>query len=385
MDQEKIGKFIAKRRKEKKLTQRELAELLGVSDRTVGNWECARNMPDLSLFKPLCEILDITLNELICGEKLDKEKINEKLEDNISKTIDYTTSKINKSNNQVGLIFIIFGIIVSITSFTIFPSESSWGSIYSVIGCIISLIGVYKLTKKYKYVKRLIINILYFVFFIFIIFLIDFMSVISLKQPPRFRLSTTYQGNYVVYKSLFYNFYRVNYNTNNEYYIIDLNKKYTSETIPDSPFNRNISGIDNIIKYKNKYVGNNSNDGNLINNLPLHEYGYTFEIDSKNLGLTINYHITNWYINEYLYLEKSLIYNSISMFSLIDNLEYITFNFSGKTFKIDRSSIEQIYPNYFEINKNNQINKDNFNKYLENKLNDDDFVKDIFTKLFNNN
>ena len=55
MNQEKIGRFIAECRKEKNMTQQELAEKLGVSDRTVGNWENGRNMPDLSLFTPLCK------------------------------------------------------------------------------------------------------------------------------------------------------------------------------------------------------------------------------------------------------------------------------------------------------------------------------------------
>ena len=54
MDQEKIGKFICKCRKKKNMTQQDLAERLGVSDRTIGNWENGRNMPDLSLFKTLC-------------------------------------------------------------------------------------------------------------------------------------------------------------------------------------------------------------------------------------------------------------------------------------------------------------------------------------------
>ena len=67
MNQEKIGKFIAECRKKKNMTQQELAEKLGVSDRTVGNWENGRNMPDLSLFKPLCTELDVSINELLKG------------------------------------------------------------------------------------------------------------------------------------------------------------------------------------------------------------------------------------------------------------------------------------------------------------------------------
>lgn len=83
MNQEKIGKFIAKCRKNKNMTQQELAEKLGVSDRTVGNWENGRNMPDLSLFKPLCDELDISINDLMSGERIKKEQYQEKLEENI--------------------------------------------------------------------------------------------------------------------------------------------------------------------------------------------------------------------------------------------------------------------------------------------------------------
>ena len=75
MNQDKIGKFILECRKAKKLTQSELAEKLGVTDKSISNWENGRNMPDLSLFKPLCEILDITINDLISGEKVTKETI----------------------------------------------------------------------------------------------------------------------------------------------------------------------------------------------------------------------------------------------------------------------------------------------------------------------
>ena len=64
--------------------------------------------------------------------------------------------------------------------------------------------------------------------------------------------------------------------------------------MPTSPFNQEISAIENLLQYQNKYIGNNSNTGNLIGALPLAEYGYVFEIDSKNCGLTIDYHFTDW-------------------------------------------------------------------------------------------
>ena len=78
MNQEKIGKFILECRKNKKLTQSELAEKLGVTDKSISNWENGRNMPDLSLFKPLCDILEISINDLISGEKVSKDKYQDK-------------------------------------------------------------------------------------------------------------------------------------------------------------------------------------------------------------------------------------------------------------------------------------------------------------------
>lgn len=95
MNQEKIGKFIATLRKEKKMTQEELAESLGVTNKSVSRWENGKTMPDLSLIKKLTDILGITINELLSGEKLTKEEYQEKLEENIVNTIDYSHKKIN--------------------------------------------------------------------------------------------------------------------------------------------------------------------------------------------------------------------------------------------------------------------------------------------------
>ncbi len=96
MDLEKIGKFIAESRRKKNITQQELAEKLGVSDRTIGNWENGRNMPDVSLFKPLCSELDISLNDLLSGEKVSEKEYQEKLEENIVNTIDYSNKKVKR-------------------------------------------------------------------------------------------------------------------------------------------------------------------------------------------------------------------------------------------------------------------------------------------------
>ena len=231
MNQEKIGKFISECRKNKKMTQSELAEKLGVTDKSIGNWENGRNMPDLSLFKPLCDELEITINELISGEKIDEKDYQEKFEENIINTIDYTNKKINEKNNIIGIILIAFGIMISITAMTIFASESSWGSVYSVFGVIISLIGISKFTKRLDYVKRLIINFGYFGFFIAMLFIIDYIGAVNIHQAPRFCLKKVSMDTIIYYDAPFYDVIRCNVNEKNETFNVVNNNEYNLDDL----------------------------------------------------------------------------------------------------------------------------------------------------------
>jgi transcriptional regulator with XRE-family HTH domain len=80
MDQIKIGKFIAECRKKQGLTQMQLAEKLNITDRAISKWENGRSMPDSSIMLELCGILKITVNDLLSGEKVNMENINQKNE-----------------------------------------------------------------------------------------------------------------------------------------------------------------------------------------------------------------------------------------------------------------------------------------------------------------
>lgn len=382
MDQIKIGKFIAELRKSKNMTQEQLGEKLGVSFKTISKWENGRGMPELSRLKPLSEELGVSINEILSGEKIKSESYIDKLEENMINTIEYSKQEKEKINKLIGIILLIVGFLITLTAIAIFASESSWSSIYSIVGAIVSLIGFSKLIKKLDHFKRLLLNFGFFISFVALLFVLDFANVVNSHQPPRFSLITETTDQMIIYNTPFYNVYRINTNSKNEYYIIDIKKEYDKNTVPISPFNRDKSGIENIIKYQNKYIGNNSNTGNLIYNLPLYEYGYVFEIDTDNLGLTIDYHITDWYINDNLYVQKSLIYNSVSIFSLIENVEYITYNFTGNSYKVTREIIENNYPEYNKVIQNNNINKENFNKYVEKKMNDSEFVENIYNKIF---
>lgn len=82
-----------------------------------------------------------------------------------------------------------------------------------------------------------------------------------------------------------------------------------------------------------------------------------------------------------LYTERALIYNSVSTSALIDNLEYITFNFSGSSYSITREAIESNYPNNNDIFNDNTIHAKKFHQYVEQKINDNTFVSNCI-KLF---
>lgn len=111
MEQEKIGKFISQLRKEKNMTQMDLAEKLNVTDKAISKWENGRGLPDLSLMKPLCDELGITINELLSGEKISEIEYKNKSEENILNAINYSDRKINKIKKMFKF---IFGLVLAI-------------------------------------------------------------------------------------------------------------------------------------------------------------------------------------------------------------------------------------------------------------------------------
>ena len=107
MDQLKTGKFIAQMRKEKGITQRELAEKLLISDKTVSKWECGNGLPEVSLMLPLCELLGITVNELLSGKRLTSSEYQKNAEENIMSLI--------KERSEAKFRLIIEAIVIVLT------------------------------------------------------------------------------------------------------------------------------------------------------------------------------------------------------------------------------------------------------------------------------
>ncbi len=114
MDQIKIGKFIAERRKQGGLTQMQLAELLGITDRAVSKWETGKSLPDASIMLQLCEILHITVNDLLTGEVTKVENYNRELE---NKLIEMVKEKEEK-DRQLLTLELVIGIFSLIILFT---------------------------------------------------------------------------------------------------------------------------------------------------------------------------------------------------------------------------------------------------------------------------
>ena len=108
MDQIKIGEFIAYNRKNKGLTQEQLAEKLGITSKTISRWETGKYMPDLSLLTILSKELNVSINDLINGEIINENDLLKKSEQNLVDTINYSQNIIKKKNKKFILLILIF-------------------------------------------------------------------------------------------------------------------------------------------------------------------------------------------------------------------------------------------------------------------------------------
>ena len=199
MNQEKIGKYIQEKRKEKNLTQSDLAEKLGVSNRAVSKWENGINMPDLSLFKPLCEILGISINEFMSAEDINDEDYRKELEGNMVKLAEYNKKKSDIVGylilNLIGLICLIFGL-------SYHKTINNYSVLFELFGSILIIIGFLKLTRSLKLVTKIIINLIVIIVLIVVIRLFEVMNVMGEFNPPKYYYNKSEVGRCVVYKKL---------------------------------------------------------------------------------------------------------------------------------------------------------------------------------------
>lgn len=144
MNQIKIGRFIAECRKKNNLTQMQLAERLGITDRAVSKWENGKSMPDSSLMLDLCKELKITVNDLLSGEVVTMNDYNEKLEQNLLEMV----KQKEEADKRLLSLEIFIGVLVSIIFLTLifvasFVQMADWLRICLIlIGFIPFIIGV---------------------------------------------------------------------------------------------------------------------------------------------------------------------------------------------------------------------------------------------------
>lgn len=136
MNQEKIGMFIAECRKEKNLTQKDLADKLGITDKAVSKWENGRCMPDISSLQALTSVLGITINELLAGERITEEDTEEKSEENIFALL----KKINKTNTRLQKILLCLMSVFAVIGAILFNFEIGYSAIFITLTLIMGLI-----------------------------------------------------------------------------------------------------------------------------------------------------------------------------------------------------------------------------------------------------
>ena len=149
MDQLKIGKFIADCRKRKNLTQMQLAEKLGITDKAVSKWERGVAMPDTSIMLELCDILSISVNELLSGEKIDMENNNQKTEQLLLDMAKELEKKNKTIWNAMWIIMTvsILGLIGGLAIIAFFMPEGPWMLVAIISLCVVFFIPCFYALK----------------------------------------------------------------------------------------------------------------------------------------------------------------------------------------------------------------------------------------------
>ena len=149
MNQLATGKFISQKRKEKNLTQEQLAEKLGVSNKTVSKWETGKCMPDYSVVKTLCDELEITVAELMDGEKSEEKSVRTYDEEQIMDLLKKTQNLEKQKELLYGILLIVMGIALQALSHTLGGSnvKDFFSGLLLGISIAEMLVGIYVVGK----------------------------------------------------------------------------------------------------------------------------------------------------------------------------------------------------------------------------------------------
>ncbi len=221
MDQEKLGKFLLQLRKNKHLTQKEVAQQIGVTSQAVSKWECGHGIPDIENLAIISKTFNVDIVELYKGagcfqedinnhEKKSKEKVEEEIKeeynDVLKDTINQSSNKLNKGKLKLSILWLILAIIIYSISLTL---DIPW--LNSILFILATLIVIYLLDypfKKMSHIKKYIITIIIIIFIIIGYIFLEKVFIVNKFRQPIFSIKEIYKEyNLTLYNSFFYKAY----------------------------------------------------------------------------------------------------------------------------------------------------------------------------------
>lgn len=173
MNTNKIGEFIKEQRKQNNLTQKQLAELLNCTDKAISRWETGTGLPEVSFLLPLANALNVSVNEILSGEKIEKEHFVEKSDDLIIETIASNDKKINKLHIVIYLLILCIAALFALVLPIIAQPGDEMGVIFAMIGSVpitSLLLGLTKVKNSYKFTYPFANVVLFFFSWLFLPF-----------------------------------------------------------------------------------------------------------------------------------------------------------------------------------------------------------------------
>ena len=222
MDQKKIGNIIKEKREDKKMTQTTLAQILGVTNRTIINWEKGKCLPDYSLLMPLSNELDISISELLTGEKETKTNTTIEL---IIKYLDRNKNENIKEYRKIGKTLLIGGIFLSLFSLILIKPYNTGFNIFPIIGMLFATLGFSYMNKKYNFKKRILSKVIFIIIYITFLVGYDIYDILINNTVPRYYTGGLSSRNLHYFETPLFDAY-ICINKDKKIHIIPIEQKY---------------------------------------------------------------------------------------------------------------------------------------------------------------
>ena len=232
MNKKKIGKRIADHRKKKELTQQELANKLNITNRTIINWENGKCYPGYALLFPLCEALDVSINELLTGVEDKEQKANATTElilDYLDRNRNENLSEYKKYGKILligGLILMLIGVQIPVQIYDAKIFLDSTKAMYPVVGLIFAFIGFKFINRKHYFKKRFTLNTIFLISCVVFLVVADIISIKFYSRMPRYYTNKIGIEGIIYLETPFYDTYKCE---GRKYNIIPVSKKHYTD------------------------------------------------------------------------------------------------------------------------------------------------------------